>query len=499
MLKFCLIFSLFVFPHAALASKRVALVIGMGQYDTIPALDNTLNDANGLSKTLAEIGFEVTKLLDSSSAELRDALSSFQFRAETADLALIYFAGHGVEVLGENFLIPVDAVVSSNRDIQRQGVSLKELLVAVDGARKMRIVILDSCRDNPFGDLLDFDALAQSSEPGDAQGGTNRGLRPVGLAPANPDRGTLVAYAARDGQRALDGSGDNSPFALALMEALPEENVEISLAFRKVRDLVLQATGNLQEPHTYGSLSGTPFFLAGNKGEAGQTGVSDRRVSWALVEDNQETQLEALAQQGDTRSMVGLAYIRLNTADKRYAPSEAAEYLMRAAEDGSAEAQFELAQLYETGLGVPQEFDTALSLYEAAAEQGFADAINDLGIIYFQAGLGVVRNPEKALAFFREAADLGQPQAMFNFAAMIDDGLIAGKGPKESADYLYGALRAGSEIVYETLRDNPTMFKVETRKALQRRLKKVGYYSSTIDGQFGAGTQRGIRSAYGLN
>jgi uncharacterized protein len=85
---------------------------------------------------------------------LRGALDDFAFRSETADLALIYFAGHGVEVQGENFLVPVDAAVQSNRDIQRQSVSLREMLLAVDKARKMRIVILDSCRDNPFGDGL---------------------------------------------------------------------------------------------------------------------------------------------------------------------------------------------------------------------------------------------------------------------------------------------------------------------------------------------------------
>jgi len=110
----------------ATASKRVALVMGISDYTTIVSLDNTVNDAKGISKTLEGIGFQVTTLINGTSEEMRNVVDDFAFRAETSDLALIYFAGHGVEVQGENFLIPADAAVTSNRDIQRQGVSLKQ-------------------------------------------------------------------------------------------------------------------------------------------------------------------------------------------------------------------------------------------------------------------------------------------------------------------------------------------------------------------------------------
>ncbi|MGB3247418.1 MAG: caspase family protein [Sulfitobacter sp.] len=488
-------FILCFLPFMVNAEGRIALVIGMADYQTVVPLDNTLNDARGISDTLEGIGFQVTTLLDSTTGDLRAAIDEFAFRSETADLALIYYAGHGVEVSGENFLIPVDANVQSSQDIQRQGVSLKQLLASVDHARKMRIVILDSCRDNPFGDVLTVEALEQTAEVAEQ----TRGIGSVGMAPPSPDRGTLVAFAAKDGARALDGAGANSPFATALMDNLVQPDLEISLMFRKVRDQVLEATNNQQEPHTYGSLSGTPFYVASTENGSSVIANSNRRVAWAGLEADQEVQLAALANQGDTRSMLGLAYMRLNSVDKRYAPKEAAEYLERAAAAGSAEAQFELAQLYERGLGVPQDAERALELYLQSAEQDFPDALNDLGFIYFQGGLTVTRDPARALKYFERAANMRQPQAMFNFAAMIDDGNIDGKGPRDAADYLYRALRTGAEDVYNLLRDEPQMFKPETRKELQKKLSQFAFYDGTIDGDFGAGTQRGIRAAYGLS
>jgi len=477
-------------PLSASASERIALVIGMGAYQTVPVLDNPVNDARGVGETLQGIGFDVTTLIDTPGEILRAEVDKFAFRAETADLALIYYAGHGVEVQGENFLIPVDAQVTSNRDIQRLSLSLDDLLAAVDGARKMRVVILDSCRDDPFGGALDLEALASAPAPTPGTRGAGGG----GMAPPSPDRGTLVAFAARDGEVALDGVGQHSPFAQALIDALPQP-VEISLMFRQVRDSVLRNTGNLQEPHTYGSLSGTPFFLAGDQV---QLASFDPDTAWSEIPRDQETQLAALAEGGDTRSMVGLAYMRLNAADPRYAPGDAATLLERAAAAGSAEAQFELAQLYEKGLGVAQDDARALELYRAAADQGFADALNDLGFIHFQGGLGVVRDAALGLQYFEQAANLRQPQAMYNYAALIDDGAIPGKGPQEAAKYLYRALRTGAEDVFTVVRDNPDSFKLETRKALQEQLREFGFYTSVIDGDFGRGTQAAIRAAYGL-
>lgn len=479
----------------AMASPdRVALVIGMSEYEAVTPLTNTRNDAEALADTLTEIGFDVTRVIDVSLAELRAVMKDFSFRSETADLALIYFAGHGIEVQGENFLLPVDAQPRSNLDVQNQSVSLKEMLAVVEKARVMRIVILDSCRDNPLGGSIDTNAVLQS-----ALQATDQATRGVGgLAPANPDRGTLVAFAAKDGQVALDGTRGNSPYARALMDKMSKPGLEISLMFRQVRDAVLAETQNLQEPYTYGSLTGQPFYLSGPPEGVAEADVSEPSKSWSKLRPDQESQLLALANLGDTRSMLGLAYIRLNPEDSRFDPAQAVSFLERAVERGSPEAQMELAKLYEQGIGVDVNEARALELYEAAADQGFADAINDLGFLHYQGGLGLRPNPEKALELFERAADLRHPEAQFNFAALIDDGLIPDKGPKDAASYLYAALRSGSQDVLNLLLERPTMFAEETRRELQAQLQAFNFYDGSIDGDIGPGTKRGIRAAYGL-
>lgn len=479
---------------ASAATERVALVLGLGAYQTIEPLDNTRSDARAIARTLEGIGFDVTLSLDATSNELHQLMDDFAFRSETADLALIYFAGHGVEVQGENFLIPVDAEIGSNLDVQRQSISLRQLLASVEHARKMRIVILDSCRDNPLGDAIDLAA----STPAPAQTTDQATRGGGGLAPARPDRGTLVAFAARDGQVALDGTGANSPYAQALISKMAEPGLEISLMFRQVRDMVLQETNNLQEPHTYGSLTGIPFYLAGAaEGQIDISGIAGQ-AAWAAIKPDQEDQLLALAKLGDTRSMLGLAYMRLNPNEGRFDPEQAVAFLEKASAAGSAEAQFELAKIYERGTGIPVDEARALELYQASAAQDYADAINDLGFMHYQGGLGLPADPQKALEFFERAADLRHPQALFNFAALIDDGLIESKGPGDAAHYLYSALRSGSSDVLDLLTTRPNMFSPQTRRALQARLKDYNFYTGGIDGEFGPGTQKAIRQAYGL-
>ena len=494
MLRFAL-FAFLVLPVQAMA-ERVALVIGMGAYEHVIQLKNTINDARNIGAKLEHVGFKVTYAIDKSQTQLLDIMQGFSFQAETADLALIYYAGHGVEVQGVNYLVPVDAKVNVAADIERVGISLNQILKTVESARKMRVVILDSCRNNPFVGISGFDRPADTS----LSGNTADPKAPAqGLAPVNPDLGTLVAYAAKAGQVALDGTGGDGPYATALIEAFGHPNVEIGLMFRQVRDEVLKATGNLQEPYQYGSLSGTPFYLAGaNDGSTDVAQEADPRVAWADIKPEQEQQLRALADSGDTRSMLGLAYIRLNPKEARYNPVEAVQYLTRAAAAGAADAQFELAKLYEQGTGVPVDEAKALALYQASADQKFPDALNDLGFLYYQGGLGLTPDPARALDLFRQAADLRHPEAMFNYAALIDDGKVSGQGPNDSAKYLYSALRSGSNAVLDQLTKDPLMFTQPTRTALQKLLKQHNFYKGPLDGSFGGSTQTAIKVAFGL-
>lgn len=467
----------------AAASKRMALVIGMSAYTSISPLKNTASDARAISDMLQRIGFTVDLAIDTPFAQMQETVDAFARKTETSDIALVYYAGHGVEAAGENYLVPIDIDVNAPATIPEHAVSLSSVLRSVERARKLRIVILDSCRNNPFPALAGAVA-ATSATPG------GNGL----LAP-DPARGMMVVYAAEGGKVALDGDGDHSPFATAILESLPRPNVEIGLVFRQVRDRVMALTSNRQQPHFYGSLSGAPYFLAGEDSTVAD--AIDKASQWQALKPDQELQLAALAGDGDTRAMLGLGYMALTPGGQKFEPQKAFDLFRKAADAGDAEAMFELGKLYEKGIGTTQNTTEAIRLYQRSAELGFADSINDLGFLYYQGADGLARDPAKAVELFVRAADLRHPQAMFNVAALIDDGLVPGKTPQDAAAYLYLALRSGVNDVLEQLTKNPTMFKPETRRALQTELRHNNFYAGSVDGDFGAGTQRSMRIAFG--
>ena len=229
------------------SSQRVALVIGNANYEHAPLLANPINDAVDLSAALERLGFAVTRLENLSRQNLHRSLQEFSRAVEVSEVAVVFYAGHGIEVDRKNYLIPVDAELASDRDVDFEAVSLDLVLHAVKGASEMRLVILDACRDNPFS------AKMQSA-------GATRSLG-KGLARVEPAVETLVAYAAKEGTVASDGTGRNSPYSKALLTYLEEPGLEVGLMFRKVRDSVLGATGGRQEPFVYGSLSSEGFYL----------------------------------------------------------------------------------------------------------------------------------------------------------------------------------------------------------------------------------------------
>ncbi len=229
------------------ATERVALVIGNSAYTAVPRLNNPGNDAHDLAIRLRMLGFSVEEAYDLDERGMRRSLQTFARSTDGAEVALVFFAGHGIEVDGQNWLIPVDAHLQSVHDVEFEAIPLDLVLRSVGGAQQLRLVILDACRDNPFATLMQRSGASRS---------IGRGLGRI-----EPIGGTLVAYAARDGTTADDGRGRNSPFTQALLEVLEEPGVEISLLFRQVRDRVLQRTGQRQEPFTYGSLPSTALYL----------------------------------------------------------------------------------------------------------------------------------------------------------------------------------------------------------------------------------------------
>jgi tetratricopeptide (TPR) repeat protein len=229
--------------------KRVALVIGNSAYQNVQALPNPVRDADAIADAFRKVGFQSVQVEhDLTRDQLTKALRKFEDVAVTANWAVIYFGGHGMVVNGENYLIPVDARLVSDRDVLDEAVALDRVLVATEGAKKLRMVLLDACRDNPF--LI---KMRQST--------ASRSLS-RGLAAIEPGVGTLVAYAARDGQLALDGNGEHSPFATGLLNHIQTPNLEIGMFFRIVRDDVRSATRRQQEPFVYGSLPGEDFYFS---------------------------------------------------------------------------------------------------------------------------------------------------------------------------------------------------------------------------------------------
>jgi uncharacterized caspase-like protein len=238
---------------APAAERRVALVIGNSKYAAVPFLPNPQRDAQAVAVALREAGFQtVTVAGDLDRAAMRKALRAFREAADTADWGLVYYAGHGIQIAGVNYLVPVDARLRDERDVEDETIAYGELDRAVSGAKALRIIILDACRDDPFA------AQMVRRNPGHD---ITRGLRP----PSEPRPGLLVVYSAKDGQLAQDGHGDHSPFATALIAHLKDKGREVRRMFDDVSSDVLDATNNQQQPFTYGSLPGRRdfFFVAG--------------------------------------------------------------------------------------------------------------------------------------------------------------------------------------------------------------------------------------------
>ena len=264
-------------PGPILAETRVALVIGNSAYQNVGRLDNPANDARDIGAALEQAGFEVDYAFDLTLSATLDVLKTFRAKSAGADAAVLYYAGHGIEVDRKNFMIPIDAALGASTDVEFETVPLEMTTAAVAGARRMSLVIMDACRNNPF--------LSQMRQTG-AKRNIGRGLGAV-----EPAGNTLVAYAAREGTLAADGDGRNSPYAAAWIRALNTPGVEIGQVFRQIRDEVLTATGGVQQPFVYGSLSAKSWYFrapdtappATEKDETPTTGGEGKK-RWVEIE-----------------------------------------------------------------------------------------------------------------------------------------------------------------------------------------------------------------------
>lgn len=243
------IWSTWLFIQPAFAEKRVALVIGNSAYKNVNQLQNPANDAAAVVAMFKKAGFDsVDARLNLTIVDMRRALREFGNKTRDADVAVIYYAGHGIELDGTNYLIPVDATLETDTDVLDETFPLDRVLFTVEPAKKLRLVILDACRDNPFAKTMKRTVGSR---------GIGRGLAKV--EPSSPN--TMIAFAAKAGSTASDGDSKNSPFATALVDHLTQPGLDLRKAFGFVRDDVLKVTGNTQEPFIYGSLGGNDVAL----------------------------------------------------------------------------------------------------------------------------------------------------------------------------------------------------------------------------------------------
>ena len=272
------------------AERRIALVIGNSAYVRAPKLDNPRKDAAAMAAMLKAAGFsEVVTATDVGATQMRRTFRDFADLAHSADVAVLFYAGHGIEVAGVNYMIPVDAVLERDIDVQDEAIPLDRITQILEPVRRLRLIILDACRDNPFARSMRRTIQTRSIRSGYGEI-DERSLPP----------NTLIAYAQRAGATAEDGTDGNSPYTKALLKYLPVPGIDIELSLRRVRDEVLRTTRNRQEPFKYGSLGGSELPLV-PKDAVGESAKPDppppleteARREWMGVDKTSAAELQA--------------------------------------------------------------------------------------------------------------------------------------------------------------------------------------------------------------
>ncbi len=237
-------------PVSADAQKRVALVIGNSAYRNAGFLANPVRDAKAVAAAFRENGFtEVLEGYDLTKPQFEAQLKRFGDEALGSEWAIIYFAGHGISVGGETYVLPIDVMLTRPEHVEDEAISLARLRAKASGAKTLRLILLDSCRNNPF--------LARMAAIGGSKRAVSRGL----ARPSEPESGELIVYSTRENDVADDGSDGHSPFTAAFLQHLPEPGLEVNFLFRKIRSSVLKATNGGQDPAIYASLSDSQLFF----------------------------------------------------------------------------------------------------------------------------------------------------------------------------------------------------------------------------------------------
>ncbi|MGY8636704.1 caspase family protein [Bradyrhizobium sp. 14AA] len=468
-----LIFATWLALVPAQAEKRVALVIGNSAYKSAPKLGNPVNDAILIGGMFTKAGFDTIDVRqDLNAPEMRKALREFGARTRDADVAIVYYAGHGIEVDGTNYLVPIDAALETDTDVYDEALPIDRVLVSIEPAKQLRLVILDACRDNPFAKTMKRTVASRA---------IGRGLAKV--EPTSPN--TMIAFAAKAGSTASDGDSRNSPFAVALSDHLPKPGLDLRKAFGFVRDDVLRSTANKQEPFVYGSLGGDDVPLVPAKPVA--TGPQANPQSELRRDYELALQLatrdgwEAFLAQYPEGFYANLAKGQLNKI--------AAEETRAAAEQKAKSAEQEKTRLIaERAQKAEQEKAAAAA---KAAEEARIAAEKQKQVEQAKAEAA---ERERKIAEAAAAKALAEKQAAEKAKAEVaarQAAQRAEQAAKPAADRQMPEVE-NQKVAALSPAPAPALSATELAKSVQSELRRVGCLSGGADGDWNATSQRSL-------
>lgn len=392
--------------------SRVALVIGNAHYQHMPPLVKTIADANSFSKLLRKRGFEVIQRTDSTRRQMNEAVSEFVNKLSSNTVGIVYYSGHGVQIAGQNYLLPVDLVAEREQHVVDDAIGLDVVLERMaQRETKFSLAVIDACRNNPLKSPVSGRAI-----------GVTKGLAPV----AANVKGMMILFAAGAGQEAVDSiAGDDSPnglFTGELVKAMQEPGLSVIEVMIKAKQAVIAkaaAIGREQIPSLYDQSVGTFVFTP-----------SERTVTADDYQDDVKTQVVNAQYENGERYYQSGNY------------TEAARWFRKSAQQGHALGQHNLGVMYAKGLGVKRSYAEAVKWYRKAAEQEHPESQINLGLMYSR-GLGVKRNYAAAVEWYLKAVERGDAGGHNNLGAMYEQGQGIAKNYVEAAKHYSQAASKG--------------------------------------------------------
>ncbi len=379
--------------------QRIALVIGNSDY-SVGRLKNPKNDAQDMAVVLQNLGFEVALGINQTRTQMKEIIENFGAQLNKKSVGLFYYAGHGVQVNGSNYLIPLGANIQKAGDIQGKAIEVDLVLKKMEQAKNaLNFIILDACRDNPFS-------------------GNYRSYPISGLAEMNAPTGTLIAYATSPGSIAADGKGHNAPYTGKLLKHIQTPLLTVEEMFKRVRKDVLEATNHQQKPWESTSLIGSFYFVPTENAPHRQ--LLDQVTHAIRLHADDNPRAGHLV--GKYVETYGLGSLHANL-------------------DMSADNQYKLGKIYRKGYGIEPNAQQALFWYEQAALQN-PKAMTATGYMYFK-GVGVAKDVKKAVELYERAVEKGEADAMYNLGLLYYTGRGLDKNKKRGLEYFKRAAQKG--------------------------------------------------------